>query len=142
MPALMQRKEIASAFSSFAAGQSGQYMMEVDNVKAKQLGVSVSELMQTMRDLLWKQLCLGFLTGFGKYYRVMAQADIPYRAGVNSLGGIAVKETILVKWFRPEHWLRLKRCLCGPETVHIGIISSMPLPLMEYPSPAYSTGDG
>src|SRR4030095_6912053 len=46
--ALIKRKEIASAFSSFAPGNP-QYMLEVDNVKAKQLGVSVSELMQTMQ---------------------------------------------------------------------------------------------
>ena len=46
--ALMQRKEIAYAFSTFAAGNP-QYMMEVDNLKAKQLGVSVNELMQTMQ---------------------------------------------------------------------------------------------
>ena len=37
--ALMQRKEIAYAFTTFTAGNP-QYMIEVDNPKAKQLGVS------------------------------------------------------------------------------------------------------
>src|SRR6201985_346612 len=37
--ALMQRKEIAYAFTTFASGNP-QYMMDVDNNKAKQMGVS------------------------------------------------------------------------------------------------------
>ena len=85
----MQRKEIAYAFTTFAAGNP-QYMIEVDNLKAKQLGVSVSELMQTMQIYYGSSFVSDF-NRFGKYYRVMAQADIPYRAELASLNGIYVK---------------------------------------------------
>lgn len=43
---LMKRKEIAFAFTTYAAGNP-QYTIEVDSEKAKQLGVSITELMQT-----------------------------------------------------------------------------------------------
>ncbi len=75
--ALMQRKEIAFAFTTFAAGNP-QYMIEVDNLKAKQLGVSITELMQTMQIYYGSSFVSDF-NRFGKYYRVMAQADIAYR---------------------------------------------------------------
>ena len=48
------------------------------NVKAKQLGVSVSELMQTMQIYYGSSFVSDF-NRFGKYYRVMVQADIAYR---------------------------------------------------------------
>jgi HAE1 family hydrophobic/amphiphilic exporter-1 len=57
--ALMQRKEIAYAFTTFASGNP-QYMMDVDDDKAKQMGVSVADLMQTMQIYLWQQLCQRF----------------------------------------------------------------------------------
>ena len=75
--ALMQRKEIAFAFTTFAAGNP-QYMIEMDNLKAKQLGVSITELMQTMQIYYGSSFVSDF-NRFGKYYRVMAQADISYR---------------------------------------------------------------
>ena len=109
----MQRKEIAYAFTTFAAGNP-QYMMEVDNVKAKQLGVSVSELMQTMQIYYGSSFVSDF-NRFGKYYRVMAQADIPYRADVSSLDGIYVKNN-LGEMVPAKSLVTLKR-VYGPETV-------------------------
>src|SRR5580658_5436544 len=76
--ALMQRKEIAYAFTTFASGNP-QYMMEVDDDKARQLNVSISDLMKTMQIYYGSSFVSDF-NRFGKYYRVMAQADVPYRA--------------------------------------------------------------
>src|SRR5579862_3800627 len=87
--ALMQRKEIAYAFTTFASGNP-QYMMEVDDNKAKQLNVSISDLMKTMQIYYGSSFVSDF-NRFGKYYRVMAQADIPYRTNEASLDGIYVK---------------------------------------------------
>ena len=75
--ALMQRKEIAYAFTTFASGNP-QYMMDVDDNKAKQMGVSDQRSDADDADLLWQRFVSDF-NRFGKYYRVMAQADIPYR---------------------------------------------------------------
>jgi multidrug efflux pump subunit AcrB len=136
MHALMQRKEIASAFSSFAAGNP-QYMMEVDNVKAKQLGVSVSELMQTMQIYYGSSFVSDF-NRFGKYYRVMAQADIPYRADVNSLDGIYVKNN-LGEMVPARALVTLKR-VYGPETVTRNNLFNA-VTINGIPKPGYSTGD-
>lgn len=97
---LMKRKEIAFAFTTYAAGNP-QYTIEVDSEKAKQLGVSITELMQTMQIYFGSSFVSDF-NRFGKYYRVMAQADVPYRTDIDSLEGIYVK-IIWVKWFRLKH---------------------------------------
>src|SRR6201992_879223 len=89
---LMQRKEIAYAFTTFASGNP-QYMMDVDDNKAKQMGVSVADLMQTMQ-IYYGSAFVSDLNRFGKYYRVMAQADAPYRANEESLTGIYVKNNL------------------------------------------------
>jgi multidrug efflux pump subunit AcrB len=46
--------------------------------------------MQTMQIYYGSSFVSDF-NRFGKYYRVMAQADIPYRTDANSLEGIYVK---------------------------------------------------
>ncbi|MBO9571570.1 MAG: efflux RND transporter permease subunit [Chitinophagaceae bacterium] len=134
--ALMQRKEIAYAFTTFAAGNP-QYMIEVDNIKAKQLGVSISELMQTMQIYYGSSFVSDF-NRFGKYYRVMAQADIPYRADANSLDGIYVKndngEMVPAKAL-----VTLKRVF-GPETVTRNNLFNA-VTINGVPKPGYSTGD-
>lgn len=136
MGALMQRKEIAYAFTTFSANNP-QYMLEVDNLKAKQLGVSVSELMQTMQIYYGSSFVSDF-NRFGKYYRVMAQADIPYRADPASLDGIYVKnkqgEMVPAKTL-----VSLKR-VYGPETVTRNNLFNA-VTINGVPKPGYSTGD-
>ena len=134
--ALMQRKEIAYAFTTFAAGNP-QYMLEVDNIKAKQLGVSISELMQTMQIYYGSSFVSDF-NRFGKYYRVMAQADIPYRADANSLEGIYVKNN-LGEMVPAKTLVSLKR-VYGPETVTRNNLFNA-VTINGIPKPGYSTGD-
>ena len=134
--ALMQRKEIAYAFTTFAAGNP-QYMIEVDNLKAKQLGVSVSELMQTMQIYYGSSFVSDF-NRFGKYYRVMAQADIPYRADAGSLDGIYVKNN-LGEMVPAKTLVSLKR-VYGPETVTRNNLFNA-VTINGIPKPGYSTGD-
>lgn len=134
--ALMQRKEIAYAFTGFAANHP-QYMIEVDHNKSKQLGVSVSELMQTMQIYYGSSFVSDF-NRFGKYYRVMAQADIPYRTDASSLDGIFVKnnhgEMVPVKTL-----ITLKRVF-GPEIVTRNNLFNA-VTINGLPKPGYSTGD-
>ncbi|MCL1677273.1 efflux RND transporter permease subunit [Elizabethkingia meningoseptica] len=133
---LMKRKEIAFAFTTFASGNP-QYSIEVNPEKAKQLGVSITDLMQTMQIYFGSSFVSDF-NRFGKYYRVMAQADIPYRTDANSLEEIYVKnnagEMVPVKTL-----VTLKRTF-GPETVTRNNLFNA-VTINGTPKPGYSTGD-
>jgi HAE1 family hydrophobic/amphiphilic exporter-1 len=134
--ALMQRKEIAFAFTTFAAGNP-QYMIEVDNLKAKQLGVSITELMQTMQIYYGSSFVSDF-NRFGKYYRVMAQADIAYRGDAGSLNGIFVKNN-QNRMVPVSELVTLKR-VYGPETVTRNNLFNA-VTINGQPKPGFSTGD-
>ena len=86
---LMKRPEIAVAFTPFRADYP-QYEMEVDDVKAEQLGVSVKDLLQTVQAYYGSAQVSDF-NRFGKYYRVMVQADKESRATAQSLDAVFVK---------------------------------------------------
>ncbi|MCH5717570.1 efflux RND transporter permease subunit [Niabella hibiscisoli] len=134
--ALMQREEIAYAFTTFAAGNP-QYTIETDFIKAKQLGVSVSELMQTMQIYFGSSFVSDF-NRFGKYYRVMAQADISYRKDAASLDGIFVKNN-LGEMVPVKTLVTLKRVF-GPETVTRNNLFNA-VTINGVPKPGFSTGD-
>ncbi|WP_447642899.1 MULTISPECIES: efflux RND transporter permease subunit [Chitinophagaceae] len=134
--ALMQRKEIAFAFTTFAAGNP-QYEINVDFEKAKQLDVPVSELMQTLQIYYGSSFVSDF-NRFGKYYRVMAQADIPYRNDIHSLDGILVKNN-LGEMVPANTIINLKRTY-GPETVTRNNLFNA-VTINGTPKPGYSTGD-
>ncbi|MGL2965911.1 efflux RND transporter permease subunit [Flavobacterium sp. XGLA_31] len=86
---LMKRPEIAFAFTSFKA-DFPQLEMEVDDVKAEQLGVSVRDILQTMQTYYGSAQASDF-NRFGKYYRVMVQADVASRTDIQTLNNIFVK---------------------------------------------------
>jgi HAE1 family hydrophobic/amphiphilic exporter-1 len=86
---LMKRPEIAFAFTSFKADYP-QLEMEVDDVKAEQLGVSVRDVLQTIQAYYGSAQASDF-NRFGKYYRVMVQADVADRNTPASLNGVYVK---------------------------------------------------
>ncbi|WP_322544957.1 efflux RND transporter permease subunit [Elizabethkingia miricola] len=133
---LMKRKEIAFAFTTYAAGNP-QYTIEVDSEKAKQLGVSITELMQTMQIYFGSSFVSDF-NRFGKYYRVMAQADVPYRTDINSLEGIYVKNN-MCEMVPTKTLVKLKRTF-GPETVTRNNLFNA-VTINGTPKPGYSTGD-
>jgi hydrophobic/amphiphilic exporter-1 (mainly G- bacteria), HAE1 family len=112
--ALMKRKEIAFASSFYYTGNP-QYQLEVDNAKAKQLNVSVSDILGTMQVYYGSSYASDF-TRFGKYYRVIVEADIPYRKDPSSLDGIYVKSST-GQMIPLNTLVELKR-VYGPETVN------------------------
>ncbi|GAA0551537.1 efflux RND transporter permease subunit [Chitinophaga japonensis] len=134
--ALMQRKEIGAAFTTFSAGNP-QYQVEVDNFKAKQLGVAISNLMQTLQIYYGSSYVSDF-NRFGKYYRVIAQADVPYRNDVKSLDGIYVKNN-QDQMVPVKSLVTLKR-VYGPETVTRNNLFNA-VTINGTPAPGYSTGD-
>ncbi len=86
---LMQKKEIAFAFTSFKADYP-QLQLEVNDEKANQLGVSVKDILQTMQAYFGSAQASDF-NRFGKYYRVVVQADIADRTDPASIDRVFVK---------------------------------------------------
>ncbi|MBL7745203.1 MAG: efflux RND transporter permease subunit [Chitinophagaceae bacterium] len=133
---LMQRKEIAYAFTTFSTGNP-QYMVNINEAKAKQLGVSVSEVLQTLQVYYGSSLASDF-NRFGKFYRVVVQADVPYRADESSLNNVFVKnergEMV------PANTLVTLQRVYGPETVtRNNLFNSVTINGMS--KPGYSSGD-
>jgi len=133
---LMKRPEIAVAFTSFRADYP-QFEMQVDDVKAEQLGVSVKALMQTVQAYYGSAQVSDF-NRFGKYYRVMVQADKGNRATPESLDAVFVKNkagemvpiNTLVKLVR----------VYGPENAsRYNLFTSMGINAIQ--KPGYSSGD-
>jgi hydrophobic/amphiphilic exporter-1 (mainly G- bacteria), HAE1 family len=92
MSALLKRKEIQGAFTSFNTNNP-QYLLQVDNAKAKQLNVTVNDILQTLQVYYGSSFASDF-NRFGKYYRVIVQADVPYRTDLTTLDGIFVKNSL------------------------------------------------
>jgi HAE1 family hydrophobic/amphiphilic exporter-1 len=133
---LMKRPEIAVAFTSFKADYP-QYDMQVDDVKAEQLGVNVKDVLQTMQSYFGSSQASDF-NRFGKYYRVMVQAEIESRNEAGSMDGIFVKnrQGAMV----PINTLvKLKR-VYGPETAsRYNLFNSIGVNAMA--KPGFSSGD-
>ncbi|WP_143309156.1 efflux RND transporter permease subunit [Chitinophaga vietnamensis] len=133
---LSKRKEIATAFTTFNTSNP-QYNLEVDDIKAKQLGVSISDLMNTLQVYYGSSFVTDF-NRFGKYYRVMAQADVPYRVDESSLDGIYVKNNLgtMVPVSTVAKFVRTY----GPEVVTRNNLYKA-VQIQVIPKPGYSTGD-
>jgi HAE1 family hydrophobic/amphiphilic exporter-1 len=86
---LMQKKEIAFAFTSFKADYP-QLQLEINEDKANQLGVNVKDILQTMQAYFGSAQASDF-NRFGKYYRVVVQADIADRTDPASIDRVFVK---------------------------------------------------
>ncbi|MXN89954.1 efflux RND transporter permease subunit [Flavobacterium sp. Sd200] len=133
---LMKRPEIAVAFTSFKADYP-QYDMEVDDVKAEQLGVSVKDVLQTMQAYFGSAQASDF-NRFGKYYRVMVQADQSARTEAASMDGIMVKNR-LGDMVPINTLVKLKR-VYGPETAsRYNLFNSIGINAMA--NAGYSSGD-
>ncbi len=81
--AINKRPEIAMAYSFFTAKTPG-YHVTVDREKAKKLGVPLTEIFTTMSNYMGSTYVNDF-TRYGRNFRVVAQADTAYRAGIDNL---------------------------------------------------------
>lgn len=133
---LMSRPEIAVAFTSFKADYP-QYDMEVDEVKAAQLQVNVKDILQTMQSYFGSAQATDF-NRFGKYYRVMLQAQKEDRSNLSAMEGIYVKN----KFNDPvpiQTLVSFKR-VYGPETAsRYNLFNSISINAI--PNPGFSSGD-
>ncbi|WP_070966546.1 efflux RND transporter permease subunit [Vibrio sonorensis] len=78
-----QQPEIAYTFSTFRANVP-HYYVDIDRDKAKQLGISLTSIFQTLQGNLGS-LYVNDFTMFGKNFRVTMQADSEHRSGMDDL---------------------------------------------------------
>ncbi len=86
---LNKRPEIENTFTSFDASFP-QYLINVDNEKAAQKGVSVNNAMDNLQSLIGSFYATNFIR-FGQMYKVMIQALPKYRAQPDDILRMYVK---------------------------------------------------
>ena len=86
---LNKRPEIANAFTSFDANFP-QYLINVDNDKAAQKGVTIDNAMDNLQSLIGSYYATNFIR-FGQMYKVMVQALPKYRAQPDDILRMYVK---------------------------------------------------
>ncbi|WP_419870420.1 efflux RND transporter permease subunit [Chryseobacterium sp. CT-SW4] len=135
MGALMQRPEIALAYTTFDVGYP-QYEVIVDEVKAAQLGVSVADVLGVMQGYYGSIQSSDF-NRFGKYYRVLVQSTPETREDTQSLNNIFVKNS--TNEMVPVNTLVSLKQVNGAEVVdRFNLFNSSNLTIMA--APGYSTG--
>ena len=79
-----QAPELGPTFSSYQINVP-QLNVDLDRVKAKQLGVSVTDVFSTMQVYLGS-LYVNDFNRFGRVYQVRVQADAPFRSTSDAIG--------------------------------------------------------
>ncbi|WP_408641385.1 efflux RND transporter permease subunit [Spirosoma telluris] len=134
--ALKKRPEIGNAFTSFDPSFP-QYLLQVDQDKAAQKGVSIDNAMSTLQTLMGSYYASNFIR-FGQMYKVMVQASPEYRAKPEDILNLRVKNKAgeMVPY---SNFIRLER-VYGPEQItrYNMYMSAM---INGDPAPGYSSGD-
>jgi HAE1 family hydrophobic/amphiphilic exporter-1 len=133
---LMAKPAIAFAFTSFKADYP-QLQLEVNDEKANQLGVNVKDILQTMQAYFGSAQASDF-NRFGKYYRVVVQADIADRTNPASIDRVFVKNK--TGEMVPINTLVKLTRVYGSETAsRYNLFNSIQINAI--PKPGYSSGD-
>ncbi len=136
LAALNKRPEIQNTNTSFNPNFP-QYQVEVNVAKCKEAGIMVNSVINTLQGYYGGLYASNF-NKFGKQFRVMVQADFPYRANAQGLNKIFVRNAngnmapisefvTLTKVFGPESIDRFNLFRAVAVTGE--------------PNPGYSTGD-
>lgn len=91
LAALSKRPEIQYASTSFNPNFP-QYQIDVNVATVKQAGLSVSDVLSVLQGYYGGVYASNF-NKYGKQYRVMYQADAPYRANQETLNSIYVRNS-------------------------------------------------
>lgn len=132
---LMKRPEIAYAFTTFNTGNP-QYRVNIDEERAKQAGVSINELLQTLQ-IYYGSFQAGDFNRFGKQYKVILQSDIEYRLDPSTLNDVQVKNK-LGQMVPVKSMMSLEK-VYGPETVTRNNLFNA-VTINGIPKPGYSSG--
>src|SRR5690606_14909058 len=84
-----QSPEITGLFTSFQVNVPQLYA-EIDRTRARQLGVAVTDIFETMQIYLGS-LYVNDFNKFGRTYSVRVQADAPFRARAEDIGQLKVR---------------------------------------------------
>ncbi|ANQ85760.1 RND efflux transporter permease [Azoarcus olearius] len=87
--AAQKAPELGPSFTSYQINVP-QLDVDLDRVKAKQLGVSVTDVFDTMQIYLGS-LYVNDFNRFGRVYQVRAQADAPFRARPEDIGQLKTR---------------------------------------------------
>jgi HAE1 family hydrophobic/amphiphilic exporter-1 len=133
---LMAKPEIAYAFTSFKADYP-QLQLEVNDDKANQLGVNVKDVLQTMQAYFGSAQASDF-NRFGKYYRVIVQADVADKTDPASIDRVFVKnksgEMVPINTL-----VKLTRVYGSETASRYNLFNSIQVNAI--PKPGYSSGD-
>jgi HAE1 family hydrophobic/amphiphilic exporter-1 len=133
---LMAKPAIAYAFTSYKADYP-QLELEVDDQKAAQLGVNVKDILSTMQAYFGTAQASDF-NRFGKYYRVIVQADIADRTDATAIDKVFVKNAAGANV--PINTLVKLTRVYGSETAsRYNLFNSIEVNAI--PKPGYSSGD-
>jgi multidrug efflux pump len=86
-----QTPELAGLFSTYQVNVPQLYA-DIDRTKARQLGVPVTDVFETMQIYLGS-LYVNDFNKFGRTYSVRVQADAPYRARAEDIGLLKVRSS-------------------------------------------------
>jgi len=130
-----QAPEITGLFTSYQINVPQLYA-EIDRTRARQLGVSVTDVFETMQIYLGS-LYVNDFNRFGRTYSVRVQADAPFRARADDIGQLKVRS-------RTGDMIPLSALLkvqqaAGPERAmrYNGFLSA---DITGGPAPGYSSG--
>jgi multidrug efflux pump len=87
--AAFQTQELGFVFSSFEISVP-QLLADIDRTKAKQLGVNLTDLFQTLQVNLGS-LYVNDFNQFGRTYQVIVQADAPFRTSAQDIQTLKVR---------------------------------------------------
>jgi len=135
LAAAAKAPELGPSFSSYQINVP-QLNVELDREKAKQLGVSVTDVFDTMQIYLGS-LYVNDFNKFGRVYQVRAQADAPFRASGESI--LALKTRNAAGEMVPLSSLVKVTPTYGPEMVvrYNGFLAA---DINGGPAPGYSSG--
>ena len=86
-----QAPELAGVFSSYQINVP-QLFADVDRTKAKQLGVPLSSIHETLQTNLGS-IYVNDFNRFGRTFQVVAQADAPFRNGAEDISQLTVRSS-------------------------------------------------
>ncbi len=132
---LRERPEIGAAYTSFNINYP-QYLVDVDAVKCKRMGISPNEVLSTIAGYYGGLYASNF-NRFTKLYRVMIQASPEYRLDTESLNNIFVRSG---NDMAPVGQFVTLTKVYGSESVsRFNMFNSIPVNGM--PADGYSTGE-
>ncbi len=85
----MRTPELANMLASFQTN-APQLQVDIDRVKVKSMGVSLTDVFETLQINLGS-LYVNDFNRFGRTWRVMAQADAPFRMQSDDIGQLKVR---------------------------------------------------